>query len=117
MFKGNHIRKAEPDDIDGIARTYSAIHDEIEQGRYQMKWDRNLYPTREWAEQHIAAGDMYVLEERFGGVAASAVINHSPLPNMPTEPGDSFPTTAGFLCSTRSWFILATCGRDTARLS
>lgn len=80
MFKGKHIRQAEPDDINGIARIYSAIHDEIEQGRYQMKWARDLYPTREWAEQHIADGDMYVMEERFGGVAAAAVINHTPLP-------------------------------------
>lgn len=45
-----------------------------------MKWDRNLYPTRDWAEEQICAGDLYVMEDGDKGIVASAVINHTPLP-------------------------------------
>ncbi|MBD5228748.1 MAG: GNAT family N-acetyltransferase [Bacteroidales bacterium] len=73
------IRKGIPDDIDAVADIYSAIHDEIEQGRYKMKWFRDRYPTRAWAEERIAAGDLYIMEDG-GQIVASAVINHNPLP-------------------------------------
>lgn len=74
-----NIRKGEVKDIQAVAGIYNAIHDEIEQGRYRMKWFRELYPTRGWAEEHIAAGDLYVMEDE-GKIVASAVINHTPLP-------------------------------------
>lgn len=73
------IRKADYTDIDAIAEIYNAIHDEIEGGRYDMKWDRYLYPTRDWAVERVNAGDIYVMIDG-GEVVASAVINHNPLP-------------------------------------
>lgn len=75
------IRKGTPDDIPAIYDIYSRIHDEIEQGRFNMLWFRDLYPTRSWAEEHVAAGDLYVMEDDCAGdIIASAIINHSPLP-------------------------------------
>lgn len=74
------IRKGIISDILAIADIYSAIHDQIEQGKYSMKWFRELYPTQSWAEEHIAIGDLYVLENTEGKVVASAIINHNPLP-------------------------------------
>lgn len=74
------IRKGIIADLPAIADIYSAIHDQIEQGKYQMKWFRELYPTQSWAEEHIAIGDLYVLEDTDGIVVASAIINHNPLP-------------------------------------
>lgn len=73
------IRKAEYTDIDSIADIYNAIHDEIEAGRYDMKWDRHLYPTRDWAVERVNAGDIYVMIDN-GDIVASAVFNHNPLP-------------------------------------
>lgn len=75
------IRKGTLLDIPAISCIYDLIHDEIEQGRFDMLWFRDLYPTRSWAEEHVAAGDLYVMEdESFGNIIASAIINHSPLP-------------------------------------
>lgn len=74
------IRKGLPADIPAITDIYNAIHDQIEQGKYQMKWFRELYPTQSWAEEHIAIGDLYVLEDTDGKVVASAIFNHNPLP-------------------------------------
>ena len=69
------IRKGHPADIPAITDIYNAIHDQIEQGKYQMKWFRELYPTQSWAEEHIAIGDLYVLENTDGKVVASAIAN------------------------------------------
>lgn len=74
------IRKGTATDADAVEMIYNAIHDEIEQGRYDMKWVRNIYPTRLWAEEHISAGDLYVMVDDCGCMVASAVINHNPLP-------------------------------------
>lgn len=74
------IRRGTVADTGGVAAIYDAIHDEIEQGRYDMKWERGLYPTRQWAEERIAAGDLYVMADDGGRVVASAVMNHCPLP-------------------------------------
>lgn len=73
------IRKAKGEDIKEIGRIYSAIHDEIEAGRYNMKWQRDLYPTIAWAQERYEIGDLYVMEDD-GEVVATAVINHNPLP-------------------------------------
>lgn len=81
-----NIRKGKLSDIDGVADIYSAIHDEIEQGLYDMKWFRDLYPTKEWALEQINSGDLYVMTDdcRDGAIVASAVINHNPLPEYST---------------------------------
>lgn len=73
------VRKAKYEDIKEIGRIYNAIHDEIEAGRYKMKWVRNLYPTVAWAEQHYDIGDLYVMEDD-NDIVATGVINHNPLP-------------------------------------
>ena len=68
------IRKAEKNDIDAIEKIYEAIHNEEEQGLAMIGWIRNIYPTRKTAEDSLARGDLFVLEDE-GTVAAAAVIN------------------------------------------
>ena len=75
-----NIRKGTNSDISAISNIYNSIHDEIERGHYRMKWFRDRYPTREWAEEHILLGDLYVLQDADNEVVASAIINHNPLP-------------------------------------
>lgn len=74
------IRKGKKSDVYAISDIYNSIHDAIERGQYNMKWYRDRYPTREWAEEHISAGDLYVLQDADNEVVASAIINHNPLP-------------------------------------
>lgn len=78
------IRKGLPSDIPAISDIYNAIHDEIENGRFNMKWYRDMYPTQSWAEEHISEGDLYIMEDGQKGIVASAVINHTALPEYHT---------------------------------
>lgn len=68
------IRKAERQDLDGIAAVYEAIHSEEEAGRAEIGWVRGVYPTRETAEASVARGDLFVLEEA-GRILGAAIIN------------------------------------------
>lgn len=68
------IRRAEPEDLDGIEEIYGQIHSATEQGRLPTAWRRGSYPTRRDAEEALTEGELYVLEED-GRVLASARIN------------------------------------------
>lgn len=71
---GMIIRKATPNDIDAVEKIYEAIHDEEEKGLAVIGWIRGIYPTRKTAEDGLARGDLFVLEDE-GSVVAAAVIN------------------------------------------
>ena len=70
------VRKAVPADLDRVAEIYDQIHTATEQGRLPTAWRRGSYPTRRDAEEALAAGELYVLEED-GRVLASARINQA----------------------------------------
>lgn len=74
-----NIRKATTDDIDQIVAIYDRIHDEEEAGRVRIGWDRNIYPTRKTAEESLARGDLFVMEDK-GGIVATAIINQIQVP-------------------------------------
>ncbi len=57
------FRKATEADIDAIAALYERIHDEEEAGRSSTGWQRGVYPVRAVAEEAVALGDMFLLEE------------------------------------------------------
>lgn len=68
------ICKATKEDIDAIEKIYERIHDEEEKGLTTIGWIRNIYPTRKTAEDGLARGDLFVLEDE-GTIVAAAVIN------------------------------------------
>ncbi len=68
------IRKATKNDIDSIEKIYEANHTAEERGLAVIGWIRNIYPTRKTAEDGLARGDLFVLEDE-GTIAAAAVIN------------------------------------------
>jgi len=71
--EGLMFRLATTDDIDRIAEIYEEIHTEEEAGNVTIGWVRGVYPTRATAEGSVAAGDMYVLENDEGIVAAARI--------------------------------------------
>ena len=72
------IRKATAADIDAVEAIYNKILDEEEAGRACIGWQRGVYPTRRTAEESLALGELYVLED--GGVKAAARINSEQVP-------------------------------------
>lgn len=68
------IHKATKEDVSGIAKIYDEIHDAEEQGTVVTGWIRGIYPTRQVAEDGVAAGEMFVYEEN-GEILSSARIN------------------------------------------
>ena len=68
------IRKATKNDIDFIEKIYEAIHNEEEKGLATIGWIRNVYPTRKTAEDGLARGDLFIMEDE-GIIVAAAVIN------------------------------------------
>lgn len=70
------IRKAVSADLDRVEEIYNEIHTATEQGRLPTAWRRGSYPTRRDAEEALAAGELYVLEEG-GRVLAAARINQA----------------------------------------
>lgn len=68
------FRKAAEADIDRIAEIYDRTHDEEEAGNTTTGWQRSIYPTRKTAEEALAAGELFVAEEK-GTVLAAARIN------------------------------------------
>ncbi len=68
------FRKANKQDIDAIEEIYSDIHMEEEAGRVVIGWKREIYPTRETAEDSLQRGDMFVAQAH-GQVVGAAIIN------------------------------------------
>lgn len=69
------IRKATPNDLDGICDIYDAIlRREERSGQSVTNWKRDLYPTRDTARKAGKAGTLYV-DVQGGEVAACANLN------------------------------------------
>lgn len=66
--------KAGQKDIPEICGIYDRVHDSEEQGKASIGWNRDIYPTRETAEEAVKAGEMYVAIES-GKIVAAARIN------------------------------------------
>ena len=74
------IRKAVMKDAEAVEEIYDRIHAEEEAGRMRIGWARGVYPTRRTAEDAIARGDLFVLEDG-GEIAAAAIINQIQVPS------------------------------------
>ena len=70
------IRKATAADVDAVEAIYEAIHTEEEAGRMTTGWIRGVYPTRRTAEDALALGTLWVLEDD-GEIRASAKIDQT----------------------------------------
>ena len=70
-----NIRKATALDLDAIEQIYEDIHTAEENGKQTIGWLRGIYPTRKTAEDSIARGDMFVLED--GQVLGTGIINQT----------------------------------------
>ena len=68
------IRVAASSDIDSIEKIYENIHDEEERGFTTTGWIRDIYPTRETAENALIRKDLFVMEDD-NKIVAAAIIN------------------------------------------
>ena len=73
------IRKARETDIPAIAGIYDRILAKEEAGQATIGWVRGVYPTESFARKALAAGDLFVLEDR-GKICATARINQEQVP-------------------------------------
>ena len=74
------IRKAKESDIDQIEKIYDHIHDLEESGLITIGWIRGIYPIRKTAEDSLARGDLFVMEDE-NEVVATAIINQIQVPD------------------------------------
>ena len=68
------IRVAASSDIDSIEKIYENIHDEEKRGFTTTGWIRDIYPTRETAENALIRKDLFVMEDD-NKIVAAAIIN------------------------------------------
>lgn len=73
------VRKGTGADISQITEIYDRILVEEECGRQAVGWVRGVYPTEQTALDALAAGDLFVMEER-GIITAAARINREQVP-------------------------------------
>ena len=79
------IRPATAEDLDAIVATYAELLDyEAEHGSFS-NWEKGIYPTRDYASDVIANGDMYVLEED-DAICASMVFSRTQAPEYADVP-------------------------------
>ncbi len=70
------IRKATRDDIPAVLAIYDALLTLEEQGQLATGWTRGVYPTAQTAQDALAAGTLYVMEDG-GRVTAAAKIDQT----------------------------------------
>ena len=73
------IRKAAEKDVAAVADIYDRLHRLEETGGCVIGWQRGVYPTRKTAEEALACGELFVLEEE-GGILAAMRINQEQVP-------------------------------------
>lgn len=79
------VRRAGTADIDAVAAIYAHVHDSEEQGRAVIGWVRGVYPTRDTAQRAAERGELFVLEDG-GGVVAAAILNQTQVPEYANCP-------------------------------
>lgn len=72
------IRKATEADIENISGIYNLIHREEAEGKVNIGWNPQTYPTRQTALEALRRNDLFIMEKD-GETVASAIINHIPL--------------------------------------
>lgn len=75
----NIIRKAEPMDIDAVARIFEHIIEEEEKGNCTTGWQRGVYPTRDTAVTALRQEDLFVMEED-GEIVSAMRLNKEQAP-------------------------------------
>lgn len=70
------IRQAFPADVPAVAAIYDAIHTAEEAGLAAIGWVRGVYPTEKTADDALARGDLFVLEDD-EKITGAAIINQS----------------------------------------
>ncbi len=68
------IRKATPEDVQGVALLYEKMLDYEEANIKYTSWQRGIYPTVDTARAGVTHGSLYILEED-GKILASAVLD------------------------------------------
>ena len=78
-----HVRKAGPQDIPAIIKSYELVHDEEEAGRTTIGWVRSIYPVPETARRALDEGTLYAMDDFVEGetrLVASGIINQTQVP-------------------------------------
>lgn len=70
------IRKAVPEDLEGVAKIYEKIHLAEEKGEAQIGWERGVYPEKATAQEALARNDLFV-EELDGNIVGTAILNQA----------------------------------------
>lgn len=79
------IRKGREQDLPQVAAIYDHILTEEEAGRSTVGWVRGVYPTEATAREAMDKGELFVLEED-GGIIAAAKINQEQVPEYAQAP-------------------------------
>lgn len=79
------IRKAVTRDIDAVERQYTELLTFEKEHGSHTNWKLGVYPTRAVAEEGVAKGELYVLEEE-GELCASMLLNSVQLDAYVTIP-------------------------------
>lgn len=74
------FRKATLQDLDAIENIYDAIHTQEEAGVTNIGWVRDIYPTRDTAQEAIETGDMFVQLNDADELVGAARINQIQVP-------------------------------------
>lgn len=69
------IRKAVGDDLEAVAAIYERIHNEQEQGKTVIGWQRGIYPTRQTALAALGRKDLFVMVDENNRVLGAAIFN------------------------------------------
>lgn len=73
------FEKANPSHLDALAQFYSDLHDHLGRTVNHPGWVKDVYPTRETAEEGIRDDGLYLLKKD-GEIAASVILRHTPEP-------------------------------------
>lgn len=69
------VRKALPGEEESVIGFYYDLIDNMIDAHYNPKWQKDIYPDREYLSAAVAAGEMYLAEN--GGEIAGAMILNS----------------------------------------
>ena len=73
------IKKAVSQDLDAVAELYGAVCDYLADKPFNPNWRRDVFPSREDAEQYLAAGGLYTARdggELVGSIALTPEADH-----------------------------------------
>mgnify|MGYP003251072982 CR=1 FL=1 len=74
MADERHVRLAGPEHLDAVAQLYDALTDYLESHVNYPGWGKDIYPTRETAEEGLQSGALYVCMVA-GAVAGTCILD------------------------------------------